>query len=616
MPAAETTAGRRSGRLPQYLFWSGASLAPLAVLLLLVGSGAFVMQIAGVFAVLAVLAMGLSLWLRFTSDDMRTEIEDVVFEETDALREDIRTDISTAVRATHKSLGEKMVELNDTVAVLRNQVDAMRGQIERVTQPPAPAPQKPNQQPNVLRHTETVQVTTRQTMLVDPNDAHQDGTVYGGRAQVGGDYGRAPAGHQYGAPAPPQYDGRPQPGPSGTSYGSARVPPASGRVSSDRILHEPPRNDYDERPGYDERSGYDERPNYDERPGGAYEGRASASAQVPQQRRPDWAPAIESGPHQESWTEQLLRERTERQQAEERTGGGRRRAPEDDGDRTGGDRVTGYRTADRWAEVRSDDRGRELQMGERRSAVRENPGGGTEMRIEDRWAAIRREDDRRNGRHESWDPEPRTDPRNEPHSGDWAAAGAWDQESRTDPRREDAAGPRRSAASREREAERERTTGTFTGSASPPPPPVPPQPTRQWSDEGQWAASAAVPQPPAASAQRSGRRQWSDEGQWADPNWERPSQDIEAGRWGQVRQEQRGLTGMAGALPSTPAEPTTRWSDTSGVYQSQDTGGRRRRDDDEDYRWNGARAEEPRANRTGGMPRRLVEFEQNDDRWR
>src|SRR5205823_5625505 len=68
--------------------------------------------------------------------------------------------------------------------------------------------------------------------------------------------------------------------------------------------------------------------------------------------------------------------------------GGRRRAYEPGDD---GGRVTGVRTADRWASVRSDDQGaRELRMGERRSAVHED-ATGTELHIEDRWARVREE---------------------------------------------------------------------------------------------------------------------------------------------------------------------------------------------------------------------------------
>jgi hypothetical protein len=44
--------------------------------------------------------------------------------------------------------------------------------------------------------------------------------------------------------------------------------------------------------------------------------------------------------------------------------------------------------------VRSDDRGREVRMGERRAAMHADESG-SEMRIEDRWAAVRREEPRR-----------------------------------------------------------------------------------------------------------------------------------------------------------------------------------------------------------------------------
>jgi hypothetical protein len=54
------------------------------------------------------------------------------------------------------------------------------------------------------------------------------------------------------------------------------------------------------------------------------------------------------------------------------------------------------RAGDRWASVRSDERGRELRVGERRAAVRADETG-TEMRVEDRWASVRREEPSRAG---------------------------------------------------------------------------------------------------------------------------------------------------------------------------------------------------------------------------
>jgi hypothetical protein len=48
---------------------------------------------------------------------------------------------------------------------------------------------------------------------------------------------------------------------------------------------------------------------------------------------------------------------------------------------------------DRWASVRSDERGRELRLGERRSSVHADQRG-SEMHVEDRWTALRRDDPR------------------------------------------------------------------------------------------------------------------------------------------------------------------------------------------------------------------------------
>jgi hypothetical protein len=49
---------------------------------------------------------------------------------------------------------------------------------------------------------------------------------------------------------------------------------------------------------------------------------------------------------------------------------------------------------DRYASVRSDERGREMRVGERRATVRQDDRG-SELRVEDRWASLRRDDDRR-----------------------------------------------------------------------------------------------------------------------------------------------------------------------------------------------------------------------------
>jgi hypothetical protein len=192
--------------------------------------------------------------------------------------------------------------------------------------------------------------------------------------------------------------------------------------------------------------------------------------------------------------------------------------------------VTGLRTSDRWASVRSDDRGgRELQMGERRTAMRED-ARGTELRIEDRWASVRREEARR----EAEGPR-REEPRRE------------------EPRRE-AEGPRRSAASRERE--------------------------RDWSepdDRGQQrerpAGRAALP---AGPSDRSGEwtRRWESGGRDDDR-----SQRGRTGEWSDAAREDERTSRIAD-------RPTDRGGD-----RSAERSGRRYRVDDTDYRWNGVREE-------------------------
>jgi hypothetical protein len=198
--------------------------------------------------------------------------------------------------------------------------------------------------------TETVKVTTRQT-IVDQNDAGR-GTVYG--SSRGAD------------PAPAQ---RRPPGPAregGTDEGESWTEQLLRRRLGDDRLLAAGLGDNGRGAGTGDRgrafgrgrSEADERLGADDRPG--TDGRAGA------------APVAE--PY----------------------GGGRRRAAdptEDDGDR-----VTGFRTSDRWASLSSDERGRELRMGERRTAMQSDVSG-TDVRIEDRWAAVRREEGRREPDH-------------------------------------------------------------------------------------------------------------------------------------------------------------------------------------------------------------------------
>ena len=124
-------------------------------------------------AILTVVLVGLSIMLRPDARTVRIELEDQLFEEIDALREDIRRDIATAARATHRAYSEKLQSLYETVETLRGQVEELRATPPEPAQPPVGSSMVSG---GVLRHTETVQVTTHK-MFVDPD--RSNGTVYG-----------------------------------------------------------------------------------------------------------------------------------------------------------------------------------------------------------------------------------------------------------------------------------------------------------------------------------------------------------------------------------------------------------------------------------------------------
>ncbi|MEV1286006.1 hypothetical protein [Micromonospora sp. NPDC049679] len=409
MSAPEASADSRRRSLLMVLFWVGVGLAPLAALLLLLGQGGGPLRIAVVLAVLAVVLIGISITLRGDAETVRLDMEEALLDEIDTLREDLRNDIATAARATHRAFGEKLQVVQDNVEALRGQIQAgrvetHRGGQERTSyggggydrggydqsapaappstapnpataqsapvghyaaasgpqgmvgghQQPAPAPtggragvppagaipmQRPPVSGGLVRHTETVQVTTRHT-VVDPHaEAHGAGNVYG----------------------------------SGVYGGHAAEPPGGGR--GEWATPSPQR------------------------------GRRAAEDD------------------EDPWGDQL--------RPEPRGGDGRRSRSYDDDGPADDERWSGMRAGDRWASVRSDERGREVRVGERRAAVHADESGA-EMRIEDRWAAVRREEPRREagwrdggGRDDGWGDGPGSRDGGRDPRDDAAGDGGW-----------------------------------------------------------------------------------------------------------------------------------------------------------------------------------------------
>ncbi|MCX4469656.1 hypothetical protein OOK41_04975 [Micromonospora sp. NBC_01655] len=110
---------------------------------------------------------------------------------------------------------------------------------------------------------------------------------------------------------------------------------------------------------------------------------------------------------------------------------------------TGPDQWSELRAGDRWAEVRDDERGREVRLGERRATAHAD-AAGTGYRVEDRWASVRRSEPRPGtDQGERWWDEDPGGPRPEPDrpSGHQRADGRYGYPPRDDPPRDGGARP-------------------------------------------------------------------------------------------------------------------------------------------------------------------------------
>ncbi len=341
MPDVDPDQARRHGRLSTRLLWAGVGLAPLAGLVLLVsGGGGALFGIGVVLTVAAVVLVGVALLQRPDPSAVRAAMEEMLLEEIELLREDLRRDISSAARATHRAFEDRLREVQRSVDALRAELESARalGGFGSVGQAPP--------------------VVATATAAVPP----------------------PPGVYQAGAEAP-----RP-------AAGRAHVP--TGMVRHTATVHQvTTRSTFVDQPAPPQPA-----------PQPAYEsGYRRHREEQPVSAVPEWSPPRRrrAAEDEESWTDRVLRERYGRPRLD-RTGEpeadhweapsgqgqeGRRRRADRDG---ATDRPMTDLGGERWASHHQHDRAEELRMGERRAAMRAGEAG-TELRVEDRWATVRRE---------------------------------------------------------------------------------------------------------------------------------------------------------------------------------------------------------------------------------
>src|SRR5882724_11143724 len=112
-------ASDQRARLFTIQIWVGVGLAGFGALLLIFGAtGA-----AAAFAILGVAVLGYTMIMERRTPSQRQEIEEALLDELDTLREDVRNDITTAARATHKALNDRVSHLQESLVAVQRQVE-------------------------------------------------------------------------------------------------------------------------------------------------------------------------------------------------------------------------------------------------------------------------------------------------------------------------------------------------------------------------------------------------------------------------------------------------------------------------------------------------------------
>jgi hypothetical protein len=146
---------QRSARLLPALVWGGVALAPIAVLVALIGGGTGSLRFAVLLLAVAVVLIGSSVLIRNDPTLLRLDLDERLAQGIEAAREEIRDEIAAAARATH----HRVQTLQDDIVRFQSQRPPVAAPGQRppaavppVQRPPAvPAQRAPGTTSGVVR---------------------------------------------------------------------------------------------------------------------------------------------------------------------------------------------------------------------------------------------------------------------------------------------------------------------------------------------------------------------------------------------------------------------------------------------------------------------------------
>lgn len=380
MPAEDSSEERRGWPLPTIALWVGMGLAALSALLVLVAQGGGVLRLAAVCAIFSVVMIGYSLTVRSDPESARAAMEESLIEEIEELRTDLRKDIETAARATHRAFGEKL-------QVLQNELRAVRTQVAAQS---AGVPAQPNVQPNAAPGPTRGAAGAARVAGVPAGPATGPAGPAAGtaRAAAAPPFAERPAGP--GTAPGPGWSGPPEMGPPGHGFGP-QPHMATGVVRHTETVKVTTRQTIvDAMPDSGRDAGYGSHG-----PGAGYgtgmnpvvsagtyrSGSVDDGAYDLDAAEDDryGTGSADHGRHRDHGADQGWRDHHPRGDGSPGSG---------HGDPAGAGSWTDARVGARWASVRSGAWGSQVRTGERHAALRTDESG-SELHMADRWSNVR-----------------------------------------------------------------------------------------------------------------------------------------------------------------------------------------------------------------------------------